>query len=123
MQSGKDKIYGGTGDGGEGEPCGRVWAKIKQKSEQYKGGKADEEEKERVRCVLLEARQGQKVTESWAGSEGKAGGIWCMCGCVYKGVGGIGVRWSRAVGLGGVCQYRCSVTGCHNSGQEAESND
>lgn len=23
----------------------------------------------------------------------------------------------------GVCQYRCSVTGCHNSGQEAESND
>lgn len=43
VQSGKDKIYGGTGNGGEGEPSGRVWAKIKQKSEEYKGGKADVE--------------------------------------------------------------------------------
>lgn len=26
-------------------------------------------------------------------------------------------------GAEGVCQYRCSVTGCHSSGQEAESDD
>lgn len=67
-----------------------------------------------VGCV----REGQKV-----GSEGKAGGTWvrvwvCVKGCWWY--GGVLVQGS---GARGVCQYRCSVTGCHNSGQEAESDD
>lgn len=81
MQSGKDKTQWYWGGG--------LLAKIKQKSVEYKGGKADEQEKERVR---LEARQGHKVTESWAGSEGQAGGlqhvyirVWAVWG--YAGAG------------------------------------
>lgn len=40
-----------------------------------------------------------------------------------QGCGRFGGTLEQGSGAGGVCQYRCSVTGCHNSGQEAESND
>lgn len=57
----------------------------------------------------------------WVESEMMAGGIYMSVKTCrkYRGILLLGRGW----GAKGVCQYRCSVTGCHNSGQEAESND
>lgn len=80
------------------ETGGGVLAKIKRKSVEYKGGKADEQEKERVR---LEARQGQKVTESWAGSKGQAGGLWYVYIRVWAVWGYTGAGQWGCGGVGG----------------------
>lgn len=73
VRSGEDKMYGCAGGGGEGGIQWEGWAKIKQEIGEYKGGKAGEE---KVRRVLVEAREGQKVMECRRGREGKAGGTW-----------------------------------------------